>query len=68
MTYLVTANKPAKSDAERAEEMMREFDDWDKVEACAESWLKDGYVAVKVWKLHIQPVLQTIVSWEQDND
>jgi hypothetical protein len=30
---------------------------------CAESWLRDGYVAVKLWKLDAEPRIKQIVDW-----
>jgi hypothetical protein len=61
--FLITANKPAKTNAERAEEMMRNFPDKDTAMECAESWLRDGYVAVKLWKLDAEPRIKQIVDW-----
>lgn len=61
--FLVTATKPASSDAARAETTSRDFLDREQANACAETYLRDGLTNVQVWNLLATPRLRQIVDW-----
>ena len=65
--FLVTATKPAMSDAARAEQFQRDFSDREQANACAETFLRDGYTTVQVWELLATPRLKQIVDWDERN-
>jgi hypothetical protein len=68
MTYAVSGFKPAKSDAERGQQIFEVFDTLEQAINIAETNLRNGAQDLAVWKLHGRPSIRSVIEWEQAND